>query len=111
MCPLQWKCRVLTAGPPGNSLDKVVLITANWAERAWTWAKEGRRQGGLSAGYLKLGRTSIGAFMEPREATGGAEHTGHELLELGRQVCDEPSLLMGRKAAEQRHNERKSLVQ
>ena len=86
------------------------MITANLAKRAWTWAKKGRRQGGLSASYLKLEWTSVGAFMEPREVTGGAEHTGHELLELGRQVWDGASLLMGSKAVEQRRNERKSLV-
>ena len=84
------------------------MTISSLAERDWTWAKEGRGQGGLLASYLKLEWTRVGAFTEPREVIGGAEHTGHEMLELGRQVWDGVSLLMGSKAGEQRHMRRKA---
>lgn len=48
--------------------------------------------------------------MEPGEVAVGTAHTGHERLELGRQVWAGASLLMGSKAVEQMRNERSDLV-
>ena len=48
--------------------------------------------------------------MEPGEVVVGTGHTGHEMLEQGREVWAGASLLMGSKAVEQMCNERSDLV-